>query len=145
MSRNRMKKQPVPSIGMGVVKWVIIAGMLSVLGLSYMLCKNQNLHLAQETYRLDHQLSAIGKRNGQLTYDLDTMRSPVRLQRRLAQMRSTLVRLGDAGLTVVRMDQTVRARLVKMGTMPQGGIDYGAAPVASFGAPLNATPVQRPQ
>jgi hypothetical protein len=137
MSRNRVRNSQSLH-WMGVVKWVLIAGMLSVLGLSYMLCKNQNLHLAQETYRLDLQLKSIEKRNGELAYDLETMQSPLRLQRRVAHMRSSLVRLSDLGQMVVHMDQTVRARLMKIGTIPQGpqggvNYDYGAAPVASSG------------
>lgn len=135
MSRNRMRNSQSLH-WMGVVKWVLIAGLLSILGLSYMLCKNQNLHLAQETYRLDHQLASIEKRNAQLTYDLDSMKSPTRLARRLAQMHSTLVRLSDMGQMVVRMDeQGVRAQLLHIGTMPHGGIDYSSVPVASSGTP----------
>ena len=142
MSRNRMKNSQSLH-WMGVVKWVVIAGMLSVLGLSYMIGKNQNLHLAQDAYRLEHQLASIQKRNAQLTYDLDSMKSPMRLQRRLAQMHSSLVRLSDMGQMVVRMDQNVRAKLAHLGTMPHGGIDYSAAPVASSGdSTLTAPPAQ---
>ena len=131
MSRNRVKNSQSLH-WMGVVKWVLIAGMLSVLGLSYMLCKNQNLHLADETHRLERTLGSIQKRNEQLTYDLDSMKSPLRLQRRLAQMNSTLVRLSDMGQMVVRMDMRVRARLAPVGTVPEGGyIDYSAPTVAS--------------
>ena len=130
MSRNRMKNSQSLH-WMGVVKWVLIAGLLSVLGLSYMLCKNQNLHLAEETRRLDLQLDGIQKRNEQLTYDLETMKSPQKLVRRLAQMRSGLVRLSDGGLQVVQMNnQEIRARLAQMGTVPSGnnpGYDFNVA------------------
>jgi hypothetical protein len=139
MSRNRMRNSQSLH-WMGVVKWVLIAGMLSVLGLSYMLCKNQNLHLAQETYRLELQLEGIQKRNSQLTYDLETMKSPVRLVRRLAQMHSTLVRLSDLGQQmVVRMDQTPRAQLVPLGTIPRATIDYSSPTMASSGASAYGT------
>ena len=132
MSRNRVRNSQSLH-WMGVIKWVLIAGLLSVLGLSYMLCKNQNLHLAQETYRLNHQLAV----------DLDSMKSPARLARRLALMHSNLVRLSDLGQMVVDMDgQSVRARLEHMGTMPQGGMDYSAPNVASStGATINDTPL----
>jgi hypothetical protein len=130
MSRNRMKNSQSLH-WMGVVKWVLIAGLLSMLGLSYMLCKNQNLHLAAETHKLELQLNGIQKRNAQLTYDLDTMKSPARLVRRLAQMHSTLVRIGDAGLIAINMDQGVRARLARLGTMPQGQINYSTSAVAT--------------
>ncbi len=117
MSRNRMKNSQSLH-WMGVVKWVLIAGLLSILGLSYMLYKNHNLHLAEETYRLQIQLDAIQKRNNELTLDLESMKSPTTLERRLVQIHSSLVRLGDARLAVVRMDQNTRARLARMGTIP---------------------------
>jgi len=123
MSRNRMKNSQSLH-WMGVVKWILIASLLSVLGLSYMLCKNQNLHLAEESHRLELQLNGILKRNAQLTYDMDTMKSPLRLQRRLAQMHSNLVRLSDGGLVVENIGQDIRARLARLGTVPQGQIYY---------------------
>jgi hypothetical protein len=142
MSRNRIRNSQSLH-WMGVVKWVLIAGMLSVLGLSYMLCKNQNLRLADETHRLERTLTSIQMRNEQLTLDLDSMKSPLRLQRRLAQMGSTLVRLSDMG-QVVRMDMRVHARLVPMGTFPDGGsgYDYGAPAVASAGGASSTQTVQ---
>jgi hypothetical protein len=127
MSRNRLKNSQSLH-WMGVLKWVLIAGMLSVLGLSYMLCKNQNLHLAEETRRLELQLDGIQKRNDQLTYDFEMMKSDARLRRRLAQMHSNLVRLSDGGLMVVQMDnQEVRATLAQMGTLPQGELHFNVA------------------
>jgi hypothetical protein len=50
MSRNRMKNSQSLH-WMGVVKWILIAGLLAGLGLCYMICKNQNLHLAEKTHR----------------------------------------------------------------------------------------------
>jgi hypothetical protein len=137
MSRNRMKNSQSLH-WMGVVKWVLIAGLLSVLGLSYMLCKNQNLHLAEETLHLEKQLNGIQKRNAQLTYDLERMKSPVPLEHRLAQMRSTLVHIGDSGLLVEHMEQSVRARLARIGTIPQGTINYNTSAVAAAAAPAQA-------
>jgi hypothetical protein len=130
MSRNRVKNSQSLH-WMGVVKWVLIAGLLSMLGLSYMLCKNQNLHLAEETHRLELQLNAIDQRNKELALDYYTMKSPVRLQRRLAQMRSSLVLLSDGTrdgtLTVYRMeDQGARMRLAHLGTVPEAPMNYSS-------------------
>jgi hypothetical protein len=111
---------------MGVVKWVLIAGLLSVLGLSYMLCKNQNLHLAEETHRLEMELAGIDQRNHQLGYELDTLKSPLRLQRKLAEMHSSLIRLSDMGRSVVRMDTIIHARVPSKGTVPQ--TDFNSDP-----------------
>ena len=130
MSRNRVRNSQSLH-WMGVVKWVLIAGLLSVLGLSYMLCKNQNLHLAQETYRLEQQLDSIQERNQQLAYDLETLKSPIRLQRRLAQMHSSLVRLSDMGRAVVRMDEIIHARVPSRGTVPESDLNYNADAVAT--------------
>ncbi len=130
MSRNRMKNSQSLH-WMGVVKWVLIAGLLSILGLSYMLCKNQNLHLADETRKLQIELEGIEKRNAQLTYDLDSMKSPQRLVRRLAQMHSGLVRLSDGGLDIVTIDnQEIRARLPVIGTVPETGYNPNVAQTA---------------
>jgi hypothetical protein len=135
MSRNRMKNSQSLH-WMGVVKWVLIAGMLSVLGLSYMLCKNQNLHLAEETRRLELQRETIQKRNDQLTYDLDMMKSAGRLQRRLAQMHSGLVRLSDGTLPVEQMDnQEIRTTVAQMNSLPPGTLHFNVA--QSAGTPVS--------
>jgi hypothetical protein len=139
MSRNRVKNSQSLH-WMGVVKWVLIAGLLSMLGLSYMLCKNQNLHLAEETHRLELQLNAIDQRNKELTLDYDTMKSPVRLQRRLAQMGSTLVRLSDGTLPFFHMDdQGTRMRLARMGTVPTAPINFNPV-VTTSTVPAQAQP-----
>jgi hypothetical protein len=130
MSRNRMKNSQSLH-WMGVVKWVIIAGLLAVLGLSYMLCKNQNLHLAEETHKLQLQLDGIDRRNEQLAGDLDAMKSPQRLVRQLERNRSNLVRLSDGNFEIIPIDsQQIRARLAAMGTLPQGGINLNVAQTA---------------
>ena len=69
MSRNRLKNSQSLH-WMGVMKWVLIAGLLSGLGLFYMLSKNQNLHLAEETHKLRLELDGIQKRNEVLALDL---------------------------------------------------------------------------
>jgi cell division protein FtsB len=118
VSRNRLKHSQSLH-WMGVVKWVIIAGLLAVLGLSYMLCKNQNLHLAEETHRLQLELDGIDRRNEQLAGDLAMMKSPQRLVRQLARNRSNLVRLSEGNFEIIPIDnQQIRARLAAMGTLP---------------------------
>lgn len=136
MSRNRMKNSQSLH-WMGVMKWILIVGLLSVLGLSYMLCKNQNMHVAEETHRLQLQLNAIENRNAALAFDLEKMKSSRELERRLVQMRSSLVRLDDMRLTVVRMDQSTRMRLARIGTEPNQALNLDP-PVAA----ANASPTQ---
>lgn len=134
MSRNRMKNSQSLH-WMGVVKWILIVGLMSVLGLSYMLCKNQNLHVAEETHRLQLQLDAIQNRNAGLAFDLEKMKSQRELERRLVQMRSTLVRLDDMRLTVVRRDQSTRMRLARIGTEPNQAINLDSPVAAADASP----------
>ena len=130
MSRNRMRNSQSLH-WMGVVKWVLIAGMLCGLGLGYIMYKNQNLHLAAEAELLQRQLNDIERRNKQLSVDLDGMKSPQRLQRRLAALHSTLIPWGDVRANWVRMDQDTRARLARMGTVPRPSLNLDtSAPTA---------------
>jgi hypothetical protein len=133
MSRNRMKNSQSLH-WMGVVKWVLILGLVSVLGLSYMFCKNQNLHLADEKHLLRLKLDAIERRNHALGDDLEWMKSPAVLQRRLVEMHSTLIHLYDSRMVahVRHMEgQSTRMSLARIGTMPQG-INTEANPVGSL-------------
>ena len=75
MSRNRIKNSQSLH-WMGVLKWVLVVGLILVLGLSYMLCKNQNLNLAEETRKLQNELDSIERRNSELALDLERMKSP---------------------------------------------------------------------
>ncbi len=138
MSRNRMKHSQSLH-WMSVVKWILIAGLLSGLGLSYMLCKNQNLHLAAESLRLRAQLNAIERRNKELAVDLDGMKSMKLLQRRLAEMHSTLVPLGDPRANWVSMDQNTRVRLVEKGTIPREMLNLDLIPPTADATPLQST------
>jgi len=133
MSRNRMRNSQSLH-WMGVVKWILITGLLAGLGLAYMICKNQNLHLAEETHRVQKQLDAVEARNAELQSDLQSMKSLRLLERRLAQMHSTLVPWGDARANWVRLDQNTRARLARIGTAPQTTLNLDALPVAASGA-----------
>ena len=133
MSRNRMKNSQSLH-WMGVVKWILIASLLAGLGLCYMICKNQNLHLAEETQRVQKQLEAIEMRNGELEADLQSMKSLKLLERRLAQMHSTLVPWGDARASWVRLDQDTRARLARIGTTPQTTLNLDSPVVAANAA-----------
>jgi hypothetical protein len=118
MSRNRMRNSQSLH-WMGVLKWVVILGFLSVLGLSYMFCKNQNLRLADETQTLRKKLDRIELQNTTLTLDLEMMKSPELLKRRLQQMRSSLVPLYDPRMLahVMRMEgQSTRMKLAPKNT-----------------------------
>jgi hypothetical protein len=123
MSRNRLKNSQSLH-WMGVIKWILIAGLLAGLGLCYMICKNQNLHLAQKTQDVQKQLDAIEARNAVLAADLQSMKSPKVLERRLGQMHSTLVYWNDPRASWVRLDQNTRARLARIGTMPNQSVNF---------------------
>jgi hypothetical protein len=139
MSRNRLKNSQSLH-WMGVVKWILIASLLAGLGLCYMLCKNQNLHLAEQTHSAQQQLDGIEARNSELALDLEGMKAAAPLKRYLAKMHSSLVPWGDARANWVRLDQNTRARLARIGTVPQSTINVDAYPVAA-----NSTETQRPQ
>jgi len=131
MSRNRMKNSQSLH-WMGVVKWVLILGLMSVLGLSYMFCKNQNLRLAAETQGLRLKYEAIERRNTALSLDLEWMKSPALLKRRLVEMHSQLIPLYDPRMLahVTRMEgQSTRMILARMGTVPQ--VDINPTPVGA--------------
>jgi len=118
MSRNRMRNSQSLH-WMGVLKWVVILGFLSVLGLSYMFCKNQNLRLAHDTQLLRVKLDRIERQNTTLALDLEMMKSPELLKRRLQQMRSSLVPLYDPRMLahVMRMEgQSTRMKLAPKNT-----------------------------
>lgn len=125
MSRNRMRNSQSLH-WMGVMKVVVLLGILSVLGLSYMFCKNQNMRLADETHQLRKKLEGIERHNTTLALDLEMMKSPELLRRRLVQMRSTLVPLYDPRMLahVTRMEgQSTRIKLAPRGTQPAVSID----------------------
>ena len=130
MSRNRMKNSQSLH-WMGVVKWILIAGLLAGLGLCYMLCKNQNLHLAEETHRVQKQLNSIEARNAELALDLQSMKSMALLKRRLAQMHSTLISWGDARANWLAWEQNTRARLARIGTTPTSTLNLDSSVVAA--------------
>ena len=133
MSRNRMKNSQSLH-WMGVLKWILIAGLLAGLGLCYMICKNQNLHLAEEVHARKDLLEKIESRNSELALDLQSMKSMELLERRLVQMHSTLVRWGDPHANWVRLDQNTRARLARIGTTPQSSLNLDSSVVAASGA-----------
>ena len=105
MSRNRVKNSQSLH-WMGVVKWVLIAGLISGLGLTYMQCKIQNMHLAAQSLTLEKQLAMIETRNKELYGDLEFMKSPARLQKRIRNMNSSLVYWNDPKLTWFRWNRT---------------------------------------
>lgn len=134
MSRNRMKNSQSLH-WMGVVKWVLITGLVSGLGLTYMLCKNQNMHLAAETRRLQLQLDTLKSRNKELKGDLESMKSLARLQNRLKAMHSNLVYWNDPSATWVSLEQNPRARVPRNGTLPNGGLNFDESSVLTSTTP----------
>jgi hypothetical protein len=131
MSRNRMRNSQSLH-WMGVLKWVMILGLGSVLGLSYMFCKNQNIRLADETRQLKLKYEAIEQHNRTLQIGLDHMKSPELLKRRLVQMHSTLIALYDPRMSshVTRMEgQSTRMKLERM--QPQIDLDSGHVTAAN--------------
>ena len=133
MSRNRMRNSQSLH-WMGVLKWVLILGMGSILGLSYMFCKNQNLRLADETQTLRKKLDRIDRQNTTLALDLEMMKSPELLKRRLTQMRSSLVPLYDPRMLahVMRMEgQSTRIKLAPRGTSVPVDIDVDSEHVTA--------------
>jgi hypothetical protein len=134
MSRNRMKNSQSLH-WMGVLKWILIAGLLAGLGLCYMICKNQNLHLAEETHHKQKDLDRIEARNAILAADLQSMKSMALLEKRLKLMHSTLVPWNDPRASWVRLDQNTRARLARIGTMPKAGMNLDAFPLVANPAP----------
>ena len=133
MSRNRMRNSQSLH-WMGVVKWILIAGLLAGLGLCYMICKNQNLHLAEEAHHVQKQLDAIEARNAELALDLQGMKSMAVLNRRLKIIHSTLVQWGDPSASWVRLDQNTRARLARIGTTPQATLNLDSSVMAANAA-----------
>jgi hypothetical protein len=130
MSRNRVKNSQSLH-WMGVIKLLLITGLIAGLGLCYVLCKNQNLHLAEEVHKLQETLDNIKAYNTSLDTGLRRMKSPIRLERELAQMHSPLVPLDDPRLSLVRLDEQSHARLEPDGTAPRVMMNYYSAPVAS--------------
>jgi hypothetical protein len=132
MSRNRMKDSQSLH-WMGVLKWILIFGLLAGLGFCYMICKNQNVHLAEQTRVMQKKLDEIGARNAELQSGLQSMKSLKLLERRLMVMHSTLVPWGDPHAAWVRLDQNTRARLARIGSTPQTTLNFDSSVMAANG------------
>lgn len=130
MSRNRMKNSQSLH-WMGVVKWVLISSVVAGLGLVYMLCKNQNLHLAAQTLTMEKQLATIEKRNKELNGDLESLKTIKRLQAKLKEAHSDLVIWGDPSATWVSLEQNPHARVARMGTTPKTTMSLNSTVVTS--------------
>ena len=139
MSRNRMRNSQSLH-WMGVVKWILIAGLMAGLGLCYMLCKNQNLHLAEETHHVQKQLDAIEARNADLALDLQSMKSMALLKRRLVQIHSTLISWGDPRANWLPWEQNTRARLARIGTTPATTLNLDSSVMAANAAAQQPAP-----
>jgi hypothetical protein len=136
MSRNRMKNGQSLHL-MGVIKWILIVSLLAGLGLCYMLCKNQNLHLAEERNHLQRQLRDIESRNEVLEADLQSMKSPKSLERRLLVMRSSLVPWSDPRATWLQWQENTRAHLMPSGTLPSTSLNIDAVQVTANPPPTH--------
>ncbi len=95
MSRNRMRNSHSLHL-MGVIKWFVIVAIVAVLGLGYMICKNQNYQLATETQKLQEQLVTLKQQNNEMEIKLERMKTPDQLKHLLAKNGSNLVYLGDS-------------------------------------------------
>ncbi len=94
MSRNRMKNSQSLH-WMGVLKWILIAGPAGrSSACATCSARTRTCTWPSETHRLQKQLEASSARNTALALDLESMKSPTLLERRLAQMHSSLVPLG---------------------------------------------------
>jgi len=130
MSRNRMKNSQSLH-WMGVVKWVLISCVVAGLGLVYMLCKNQNLHLAAQTLTLQKQLATIEKRNKELNGDLESLKTIKRLTAKLKEVHSDLVYVNDPSVTLVLLEQNPHAFAARMGTAPKPAMSVNSTIVTS--------------
>jgi len=108
MSRNTVRNSHSLQ-WMVVVKYVLIVALMSVLGLSYILCKNQIMRLAAETAEKEKELQQITERNKQLFADINRLKAPGELQRRVAN--ANLVQIAE--LDYVRRDSSGGASLAQ--------------------------------
>lgn len=82
MSRNQFKDSRSLQWVM-VLKWMVIVGFLLVLGLSYILCKNQTMRLAEEAIQQKVELAKINRINDQIQNNINLLEAPQNLQRRV--------------------------------------------------------------
>ncbi|MEM1057763.1 MAG: hypothetical protein AAGK14_00825 [Verrucomicrobiota bacterium] len=108
MSRNRVKHSQSLQ-WMVVVKYVLIVGLMSVLGLSYILCKNQIMRLAADTAEKEKELAGLVERNKRLFADINRLKAPRELQRRVRE--ANLVQVVE--LPHVRRDTGAGASLAQ--------------------------------
>ncbi len=120
MSRNRVKNSQTLHWST-IVKWGALVGVFALLGLSYLVFKNQIVSTASETAKQEKQLRQIVERNRQLSVDVARLKSPQRLERYVALVNSRLpapqqfVRITEERL--VRLDRTAGGmRVARAGT-----------------------------
>lgn len=58
MNRNEHHSD-LPLSAMGIVKWILITGLLAGLGLCYILCKNKNLQLEEQIMVLQQDSGVV--------------------------------------------------------------------------------------
>lgn len=108
MSRNRFKHSQSLHWAQ-VLKFTVTAGLCLVLGLSYIMCKNLQMRLADDTEGQKRELRKILKRNQDLQYNIAWVSSAQELQRKVAP--NGLVPVGE--LLVVRRDFGTGASLAR--------------------------------
>lgn len=95
--------------------WILIGLAMAGLGLGYILYKNHIIQVAQENTRLELELKNVVNRNIQLRYDIDKLKAPQELQRKIQSM--GLVKITE--LKVYTMDNLSGTRIAR-GPLPEG-------------------------
>lgn len=108
MGRNRFKHSQSLHWAQ-VLKFVVIAVFCLALGLSYIMCKNRQMRLADEMERQKKELAKIIERNRQLRLNIAWLTSPQELQRKVAS--NGLVPVGE--MLVIRRDLGTGASLAR--------------------------------
>lgn len=86
-----------------LIRWMVVAFFLGVVGLSYVYFKNQMQTTGNEIRSLESQLSALSTQDDTMRAQIDRLSSHSYLQRRLAE--------GFIQLTPIRDDRIVRVHL----------------------------------
>lgn len=83
-----------------VLKYVVIAAVALMVGLSFLMAKNQQMRLAEEASQEKKELARINRSNDQLQSNVDLLNSPRNLQHRV--LASGLISISE--MTVIRRD-----------------------------------------
>lgn len=92
-----------------VVKYVLVIGLFSVLGLSYVMCKTHIFTLAQQVKEQEKKLAQTEEENSKLDLVINQLKSPRELQRKMERKQLVLV----VELPHVRMDSGTGANVAR--------------------------------